>query len=648
MFIDYNMDDLFTSSDMAHLPQSVVSIKSKNGLNASSSLGNTPVIDFEIGGSLGFYLAEDVVLSFDFTYEASDGVVYNLRPQNSGGLGNMVRQIDIYSIQDGVLLESVSDYHILNSVLMSHNNGSDLEVQDGNFKKMSINECYTNDYQERTPFVSPNSYPSTPTALIADQSYQTQKIQLPLRLSHLLSASQVIPVSALGGLRVRLQLNRPEVFNMFSGWEVDQSVLVNAETPDADTPSFTIEGGGVDDTITFGGVDYVVGAGIYDIDDLVIAVNSAVSASGVITCPSFFLDGITYQLNFSNSDSDAVALTGTFMTEFCATGDITIPADGDNNANIRANRVDVSTDLIYLTQVGLHLNNPLDLSTCPFKVGQSVSVNGDATLVGVVSDISVSIVGAKSYVTLTLDEELDLPAITATTYIQSYVPSTTAIEYSLKNISLLVPIITPPPSYVAQLATAIASSQGMAMDIKSFGLVRSNIMKGQTLASLQLPFVNTRAKGLIAVPYLVNSGSFLSRYACDNLDNLNMSKYFFEYMGTKHPEQGLNTEKARVGSLSQELIVEQVKAFEYTLGKLGSLAGYDDKYKSKTFFIGRNLGIFNSVMDTRTANIFLTIEATSGAGGVLASSTASSLSVNTYCASLSTIVMRPAGVMLVK
>ena len=74
--------------------------------------------------------------------------------------------------------------------------------------------------------------------------------------------------------------------------------------------------------------------------------------------------------------------------------------------------------------------------------------------------------GAKSYVTLTLDEELDLPAITATTYIQSYVPSTTAIEYSLKNISLLVPIITPPPSYVAQLATAIASSQGMAMDIK--------------------------------------------------------------------------------------------------------------------------------------------------------------------------------------
>ena len=633
------MDNLFTSSDIAHLPQSVVSIKSKNGLNASSSLGNTPVIEFEIGGSLGFYLAEDVVLSFDFTYEASDGVVYNLRPQNSGGLGNMVRQIDIYSIQDGVLLESVSDYHILNSVLMSHNNGSDLEVQDGNFKKMSINECYTNDYQSRTPFVTPNSYPSTPTALIADQAYQTQKIQLPLRLSHLLSASQVIPVSALGGLRVRLQLNRPEVFNIFSGWEIDQSVLVSSETPDADTPSFTIEGGGVDDVITFGGVDYSVPAGTYDIDELVDAVNSAVSASGTISCPSYFLDGVTYQLNFANSDTDAVELTGTFMTEFCATGDISVPADGTNNANIRANRVDVSTDLIYLTQKGLHLNNPLDLSTCPFKVGQSIMVNGDATLTGVVADISID--GDLNLVTLTLADGITLPTITDATYIQTYVPSTTSIEYSLKNISLLVPIITPPPSYVAQLATAIASSEGMSLDMKTFGLVRSNIMKGQTLASLQLPFVNTRAKGLISIPHLVNSGSFLSRYACDNLDMLNISKYFYEYMGTKHPEQGLNTEKARLGSLSQELIVEQVKAFEYTLGKVGSLAGYDDKYKSKTFFIGRNLGIFNSVMDTRPANIFLTIEATSGAGGVLASSTASSLSVNTYCASLSTIVMRP-------
>ena len=646
MFIEYKMDDLFTSSDIAHLPQSVVSIKSKNGLNASSSNGSTPVIEFEIGGSLGFYLAEDVVLSFDFTYEASDGVVYNLRSQNAGGLGNMIRQIDIYSIQDGVLLESISDYHILNSVLMSHNNGSDLEVQDGNFKKMSINECYTNDYQSRTPFVTPNSYPTTPTELVATQAYQTQKIQLPLRLSHLLSASQVIPVSALGGLRVRLQLNRPEVFNIFSGWEVDDAVLVSSETPDADTPSFTIEED-VDDVITFGGVDYQVASGTYDIDDLVIAVNSAVSGSGTITCPSYFLDGVTYQLNFANSDTDDIDLTGTFMTGFCVEV-ITAVADSATPANIRESKVDVSTDLIYLSQVGLHLNNPLDLSTCPFKVGQSVMVNGDATLVGVVADISVSIVGTDSYVTLTLADGIDLPAITDATYIQTYVPSTTSIEYSLKNISLLVPIITPPPSYVAQLATAIASSEGMALDLKTFGLVRSNIMKGQTLASLQLPFVNTRAKGLIAVPHLVNTGSFLSRYACDNLSMLNISKYFFEYMGAKHPEQGLNTEKARLGSLSQELIVEQVKAFEYTLGKVGSLAGYDDKYKSKTFFIGRNLGIFNSVMDTRPANIFLTIEATSGAGGVLASSTASSLSVNTYCASLSTIVMRPSGVMLVK
>lgn len=644
------MDDLFTSSDMTHLPQSVVSIKSKNGLNASSSNGSTPVIDFEIGGSLGFFLAEDVVMSFDFTYEASDGVVYNLRPQNAGGMGNMIRQIDIYSIQDGVLLESISDYHILNSVLMSHNNGSDLEVQDGNFKKWSITECYTNDYQERTPFVTPNSYPSTPTALVPTQAYQTQKIQLPLRLSHLLSSSQVIPVSALGGLRVRLQLNRPEVFNMFSGWEVDQSVLVNAVTPDVDSPTYTIEED-VDDIITFGGVDYQVASGTYtSILDVAVAVNSAVSASGTITCPSGSYDsGADLAiLNFVNNSGDDIALTGTFMTGFCVEG-ISVPTGGDvASANVRENKVVVSTDQIYLTQKGLHLNNPLDLSTCPFKVGQSVMVNGNAELVGVVADISLTTLGTDTYVTLTLVDELTLPTITDTTYIQTFVPTTTSIEYSLKNISLLVPIITPPPSYVSQLATAIASSEGMAMDMKTFGLVRSNIMKGQTLASLQLPFVNTRAKGLIAIPHLVNTGSFLSRYACDNMSMLNMSKYFFEYMGTKHPEQGLNTEKARKGSLSQELIVEQVKAFEYTLSKLGSLAGYDDKYKSKTFFIGRNLGIFNSVMDTRPANISLTIEATSGVGGVLASSTSSSLSVHTYCASISTIVMRPAGVMLVK
>jgi hypothetical protein len=636
--------ELFTAHDMTHLPQSVVSIKSKNGLSASSSNGSTPVVEFEIGGSLGFYLAEDVVLSFDFQYTASDGVVYNLRPQNAGGIANMVRQIDIYSIQDGVLLESISDYHILNSVLMSHNNGSDLEVQDGSFKKWSLTECYTNDYQERTPFVSPNSYPASPTDLVADQTYQSQKIQMPLRLSHLLSASQVIPVSALGGLRVRLQLNRPEIFTINSGWEVDEAVLIDVATPAEGNPVYVIDD--QNNTLTFGGVDYVVAEDNYaTMSAVATAITTAIQAQADIEVSAF--NATPARITFSNTTEADIDLTGTLMTGFF-TAVATAPATGDVDCLVGEDAISTATDTIYLKQVGLHLNNPLDLSTCPFKVGQRVKVESVGALDPAISNISVVAVGEDAYIALTFEDDVELPVITDLIHIQTFVPADTQVEYALSNISLLVPIITPPPSYVSQLASAIASADGMVMDIKSYALVRNTIMKGQTLASLQLPFTSSRAKGLITIPHITNAGSFLSRYACDNMSMLNLTKYFYDYMGVKHPEQGIDCEQARQGSLSQELIVEQSKSFEYTLARLASLDGYSSMYKSKSFFLGRNLGIFNSVMDTRPANISLTLEATSSDGGVLAGYTASSLSVHTYCSSMYALVMRPAGVMVMK
>lgn len=637
----YNMD-LFTSSDIAHLPQSVVSIKSKNGLSASSSNGASPVVEFELGASLGFYLAEDVVLSFDYKYTSADGIVYNLRPQNAGGIANMVRQLDIYSIQDGVLLESINDYHILNSVLMSHNNGSDQEVQDGSFKKWSLTECYTNDYDARTPYTTPNSYPATPTALITPQEYQSQKIQMSLRLSHLLSASQVIPVSALGGLRIRLQLNRPEVFSIVSGWEMDDAVLISDATPEITAFSITED----NNTITFSGNDYDVEVGEYaTITAVKDAINLAIVAQADIVITLDATGGGISTCTFSNSSDGIIALSGSLMTDFFTSGG-NVPIGGVFLATVLAGAIGTDIDTIFLKQVGLHLNNPKDLSTCPFKVGQYISIDG-ITVEEPITNMTIVVADDDvPYIALTFGATFALPADASV--LKTAFPPNTTVEYALSNISLLVPIITPPPSYVSQLAGAIASADGMVMDIKTWALNRSTVMKGQTQASLQLPFVSTRAKGLITIPHLTNSGSFLSRYACDNMSMLNLTKYFYDYMGVKHPEQGINCEQARVGSLSQELIVEQSKSFEYTLSRIASLAGYSDKYKSKTFFIGRNLGIFNSVMDTRSANLSLTLEATSTDGGVLTGYDYASLSLHTYCSSVSALVMRPTGVMVLK
>lgn len=727
--------EVFTSTDTTHLPQSVLSVKSKNGLNYASTSSTNPTIDFELPASIGYYLAEDLVLSFDFEYTATDGKVYNLRPQNNGGMAGIINQLSIYSIQDGVLLEEIQDYHLLNGALMSHNNGSDKEMKDGTFKRLSKTEGYTNDYDDITPYVSPNSHPATPTTAYAPLQYQSQKIQLPIRLSTLLSASQVIPVGALGGLRIRLQLNPPETFNQLHGYEVDDLVVVDDNAVDnfayvdnstlIYAPNQVLVITGVNNTLTFtpaGGntTTFTIPAGNYTQGNLIDAIN----AQGAVANLVITLVGAN--INYANSSSDIIAvggtlqvnnlsgtnsiiangssssvitsLTTTFTPAFGGTSTALIASlnagitatlganilvitsiawDGDSwamtlnnqgitnqftlggtlittllagslsylvapaNSNTILPVVAINTDAtkLYLPQQNFYLNNPKDISTCPFKVGSVLQVGGLSTTASI-----ESIAPSTSGIELTMNGAVNagvLNLLTEPRKIRTLIVAG-VVQYSLKNVSLELPVITPPPSYVVALQKAITSEGGMRMDMKSFSLVRSNIQAGQTLVSMNLPFVSTRAKGLISIPHQVVSPSLLTRTGCDNFNLLRLTKYFYEYHSVKHPERGIDTDKARQGSLSQELMMENHKAYNYCFDdKLLSLDGFSNGYKAKTFFLGRNLGVFNTTFNTINSNMNLTLEATSSAGGV-----ESSLNMNHYCNAVNTLVMRAGGVSL--
>ena len=730
--------EVFTSTDTAHLPQSVLSVKSKNGLNYASTSSTNPTIDFELPASIGYYLAEDLVLSFDFEYTSTDGNVYNLRPQNNGGMAGIINQLSIYSIQDGVLLEEIQDYHLLNGALMSHNNGSDKEMKDGTFKRLSKTEGYTNDYDDITPYVSPNALPTSKTTLVADPQYQSQKIQLPIRLSNLLSASQVIPVGALGGLRIRLQLNPPETFNQLHGYEVDDLVVVsnaldNFVYVDNSTliysPNQVLVITGVNDTLTFtptGGAStsLVIPPADYTKANLITALNDALTAtpvaglsialngadidygntsaviitisgnlqvnnlSGTASIPAtgastspiteltttftpafsgnstalklalntgmtatlgankleiekIYWDGDSWIITFDNQGiPNQFTLGGTLTTTLMAgaVSYLIAVAPAESNFPLVATNADITK--LYLPQQNFYLNNPKDISTCPFKVGSVLEVAGLSTT------SSIESIAPTDYgMELTMSGEVNVAVrnllAVAPRKIRTLIGAG-VVQYSLKNVSLELPVITPPPSYVVALQKAITSDGGMRMDMKSFSLVRSNIQAGQTLVSMNLPFVSTRAKGLISIPHQVVSPTLLTRTGCDNFNLLRLTKYFYEYFSVKHPERGIDTDKARQGSLSQELMMENHKAYNYCFDdKLLSLDGFANGYKAKTFFLGRNLGVFNTTFNTINSNMNLTLEATSSAGGM-----ESSLNMNHYCNAVNTLVMRAGGVSL--
>jgi len=760
------MTQLFSATEIQHLPQSVLSVKSKNGLNAASTAGSSPVLDFDLHGSIGYYLASDLCLSFDFEYTSTDGVAYNLRPQNNMGLGGMIRQISIYSLQDGVLLEEIQDAHILNALLMSHNNGSDQDVQDGTFKRMSVTECYTNDFQEITPYVSPNAQPATPTTSnTGNATYQSQKIQLPIRLSSLLNSDQVIPLGALGGLRIRLQLNPPSVFNMLHGDDVDGNVVASPSASNL----FEVEAG--HQTLVFG--DYYIyqtvnhfftgtvgGVGSTqnmtsrnydDLADLVVEIQDNLTLMGQSVTVAVDAGSPLTRIIFTNGNAADVTLSGSFiqrmvtgqqdapganlviaaggtsaslfvsplfvnvpvflggavgiathLTDTIASalgngttdivftapewdsvnenwtatvdqtrggiseiemsgslteggylfGDPTEPlvvpnaASGTNDVvMITAGRESLNTELLLLHD-SFYVNNPKSLNTCPFKIGTVLEgFNTAGASIGITPAIT-EMAEAPAGIKLTFASDVPEAIRTSSTKVtmKTKIADESVIQYSMKNIALEVPVITPPPSYVLALQKAMNSGEGMRLDMKGYQLVRSNVQNGTTLASMNLPFVATRAKGVVSIPHVVGATNFTSRNVANNLGLLNITEYNYEYHGIKHPARSIDCNKARLGSLSQELIAEQHKSYDYCMPhKLLSFDGYKDLYNSKTFFLGRNLAIHNTTFNTINSNLNLTIEATSTAGG-----STSAYNVNHYVSAIHTIVMTPSGVTLEK
>ncbi len=756
------MSALFSASEIQHLPQSVLSVKSKNGLNATSTSGSAPVLDFDLHGSIGFYSAADVVLSFDFEYTSSDGVVYNLRPQNNMGMGGMINQISIYSLQDGVLLEEIQDAHILNALLMSHNNGSDRDVQDGTFKRMTVTECYTNDFQEVSPFVSPNAQPATPTVSNGTPVYQSQKIQLPIRLSSLLNADQVIPLGALGGLRIRIQLNAPSVFNMLQGDDVDGNVVAAPTAsnlfelaPATNTMIFgnyfiyqTVNNGFVG---TVGGVPAISNmssANYANLADLVVQIQAQLTTMGQGVTVAVDAAQPTTRIIFTNGNAADVTLGGDFIQKMVTgqqdapgadlvipagtasdpkfvsplfvsvpafiggasalathlndsissalgngtddivftapvfdaltevwtgtvdqtrgglaaivisgsitnadslfEGGLTIPAAAAGTTDVvmtTAGRASLDNELILLHD-SFYVNNPKSLNTCPFKIGTSLEgFNTAGASLGETSAITaITVVEEGIKLTFVGDVPVAIRNSATKVTMKTKIADESVIQYAMKNIALEVPVITPPPSYILALQKAMNSAEGMRLDMKGYQLVRSNVQSGTTLASMNLPFVATRAKGIVSIPHVVGATSYSSRNVAGNLDFLKISQYNYEYKGIKHPARSIDCNKARLGSLSQELIAEQHKSYDYCMPhKLLSFDGYKNLYKDKTFFLGRNLAIHNTTFNTVNTNLNLTVESTSTDGGA-----ANAYNVNHYVSAIHSIVMTPEGSTLEK
>jgi len=188
----------------------------------------------------------------------------------------------------------------------------------------------------------------------------------------------------------------------------------------------------------------------------------------------------------------------------------------------------------------------------------------------------------------------------------------------MKNVSLSVPVVTPPPSYVVAMQKAMASDAGLNMDIKTFALQRGSSFLGESRSTVLIPTVQTKVKGVLSVPYVSQTGSFARFDLCNMVLDSNINKYYWEYFNVKNPQQSIDITRLAVrGKISQELLWESDKSFASCFDEaIETFQGYNDVYESKTWFLGRALSQFNGYMVGRDANLQLVVEATSSAGTI--------------------------------
>ena len=675
-----SVENIFTPSDRMHLPQVVSQIFPVNGLAYVGSQNSNPVVEFIIPATTGFISAPDTILSYDFTYtgdvanirpQANGGLglmcdqidIYSV---NSGQLLEQLLDVDLltavqYSFDMGADREIQSgkfNTRALTELAVRGNQNPQPFVDPASLPVAPIVPYQTPAYQTQTI-----NLPISLSALLGMGGTDN---------------GGITAVSAMGGLRVRFRMREVANFSVINTDYAQEYIDVapwffysDVTTSDAAAVQIKITKG-YNDVVdsSFASVnDYVtIPEGTYSVNTLNTALETAFGGSGVMTFGSASYnvgtsggEGAYWEVTLGNVaySADPFKFNGNFW-ENTGTGGpaagVAVGATGTFKLEANNNVLGSVPQYLPLKWKEPYNCNPADLNTQPFLKGTYLQVKDDAgnylkikdtSTDYFVSQFQIGNLGSQTTRNVdtsfnyTQDKEIRIKfndptwhskltgastigstSDTNNNKVQTILP--TNIGYTMNNVTLKVTIVSPPPQYIKAMTSAIMSPTGLPIPISTWETLKTTQTQGETISNMLLSFVNTKGKSVLSVPNKAGVRSLGEITHSNFLRKVLPTNYYYQYENVKHPQLGVDCEKITAGiqatpykpTLSRELIEEQIKAFEYCIGKVGSLDGYANGFQEKTFFFGKNLGVLGTTYNVRDSNLQLFVEATSAGGGL--------------------------------
>jgi len=246
-------------------------------------------------------------------------------------------------------------------------------------------------------------------------------------------------------------------------------------------------------------------------------------------------------------------------------------------------------------------------STLPFSVGNTITVEDDE---GDEVEVVITAIDRKLMPESTeygseisfATTEFGAASVGSKVYFGASVidEMTKSLNFKLTNVEMCLKQVSPPQSYISDMVKQMGSDEGLSIDIKTYDLVRNNIINGQKIHEQPIRSFSNRVYSILTV--LTPNES--DRLYSDSFASLTagLQNYAYAIDGQLNPNRAVETHLTTlVGGthINQQSTFEIQKALESCGLTVRNLPLRRD------FLIGRAVGRYGGVFNLRERNLTL-------------------------------------------
>lgn len=429
-------------SQGAYIPTKSVVVKPEAQVDISPSGVNQ--VRFLIPQYLGFLDPRGTTLNYDIVISDEAGERGRGMPIPNGRAGVHSCWRD-FRLQDGTgstTLEEIQDYNVLTSQWWGYTQNDSIAAKRNMFEGRQVNPAVNRNvyYKGENDWVA-GAVTSADAVLPT-----TLNIRQPI-YSGILSGNKIFPVVATQGLRLQMTLD-----NISRSLTYATGQLGIGETTGGNFPTMTLDSG---------------------------------------AC------GLKVAKAIGDDAKNAIG-----QVKFCT---IQNPANGPggrgvNNKNEPCNNNPFATgDMLFINNAGLTTESLGVITGFQPDGDNDLQINYIPNRANTAGLVAIYPVGSSVFVK-SVDRLNGLVVLPANMPVPQITEAALKTNYTIKNISMVCAVVSPPEQYVKSLMAQIGSSKGMAMDFKTYALHRVNLNALNGLTNQLIPANSARAYSILSVP----------------------------------------------------------------------------------------------------------------------------------------------------